>query len=116
MMAMSKLAPDTSLHRIDLQRNMFRFYSMSVQPNLFGGCSLIRAWGRIGTAGSTKIEFFGDDDAAENARCRLIRIKLSRGYEMTTDDRWSRSLRSSGLVTRDGYRQVAERPVKWRRR
>ncbi|MCP4781752.1 MAG: WGR domain-containing protein [Hyphomicrobium sp.] len=32
---------------------MARFYAMSVQPNLFGQWSLLREWGRIGSAGPT---------------------------------------------------------------
>jgi predicted DNA-binding WGR domain protein len=39
------------LRRIDPDRNMARFYSMSVQPNLFGEWALLREWGRIGSAG-----------------------------------------------------------------
>ena len=37
------------LRRIDPAQNMRRFYSLSIQPTLFGGASLIRDWGRIGT-------------------------------------------------------------------
>ncbi len=32
------------LHRIDPDRNMARFYTMSVQPSLFGEWSLFREW------------------------------------------------------------------------
>jgi hypothetical protein len=39
------------LRRIDPDRNMARFYSMSVQPNLFGEWLLFRVWGRIGSPG-----------------------------------------------------------------
>ena len=37
------------LRRIDPDRNMARFYTMSVQPNLFGEWLLLREWGRIGS-------------------------------------------------------------------
>ena len=37
------------LKRIDLSLNMRRFYRMSVQPDLFGGVSLVREWGRVWT-------------------------------------------------------------------
>ncbi|UEM18339.1 WGR domain-containing protein (plasmid) [Bradyrhizobium barranii subsp. barranii] len=43
-----KLGP-LHLRRIDTTRNMRRFYLLSIQPTLFGGVSLIRNWGRIGT-------------------------------------------------------------------
>ncbi len=39
------------LHRIDPERNMHRFYLLTVQPTLFGGVSVIRNWGRIGSSG-----------------------------------------------------------------
>jgi len=39
------------LRRIDPNRNMARFYTMSVQPTLFGEWALLREWGRIGSAG-----------------------------------------------------------------
>lgn len=32
------------LKRIDASLNMRRFYRMSVQPDLFGGVSLVREW------------------------------------------------------------------------
>ena len=37
------------LRRVDPAQNMRRFYLMQVQPDLFGGASLIREWGRIGS-------------------------------------------------------------------
>jgi predicted DNA-binding WGR domain protein len=33
------------LRRVDPAQNMRRFYSLSIQPTLFGGASLIRDWG-----------------------------------------------------------------------
>lgn len=77
---MDSHATHIRLQRVDPQRNMFRFYSTIIEPNLCGGRSLIRTWGRIGTAGTTKIEFFSDEDTAEKARQRLMRTKLRRGY------------------------------------
>jgi len=43
----------TCLHpqRVDPARNMLRFYTLTIQQDLFGGASLIRVWGRIGTRG-----------------------------------------------------------------
>ncbi len=40
-----------TLHRIDAARNMARFYRLDIQPNLFGGVSLMKEWGRIGSRG-----------------------------------------------------------------
>lgn len=68
------------LHRIDASRNMARFYTMSLSPNLFGETSLIRNWGRIGNRGQTLMETFSDADNADNALKRLERSKRRRGY------------------------------------
>jgi predicted DNA-binding WGR domain protein len=68
------------LHRVDTARNMARFYAMSIEPTLFGGRSLVRNWGRIGTRGRYKIELFDDEATAERALARLARIKCGRGY------------------------------------
>ena len=39
------------LTRIDPARNMARFYTMALQPTLFGEWAPLREWGRIGSAG-----------------------------------------------------------------
>jgi hypothetical protein len=39
---------DVTLNRIDPARNMRRFYSLDVQPDLFGGFAVVKEWGRIG--------------------------------------------------------------------
>ena len=68
------------LRRIDPAQNMRRFYSLSVQPTLFGGASLIRDWGRIGTRGQTMMETFDTANNADLAFDRLERSKRRRGY------------------------------------
>ena len=68
------------LRRVDPAQNMRRFYSLSIQPTLFGGASLIRDWGRIGTRGQTMMETFDIADDADLAFDRLERSKRRRGY------------------------------------
>lgn len=68
------------LRRIDPARNMARFYSLSIQPTLFGGASLIRNWGRIGTKGQVKVETFDEPQEVNGAFIRLERAKRGRGY------------------------------------
>ncbi|WP_419906024.1 WGR domain-containing protein [Hoeflea sp.] len=50
----SRQSEPVHLRRIDPARNMRRFYCLSVQPTLFGGASLIRDRGRIGTRGQSR--------------------------------------------------------------
>jgi predicted DNA-binding WGR domain protein len=69
------------LHRVDPDRNMARFYSMSVQPNLFGEWALLREWGRIGSAGRLVSGRFGSEQEAARAMAEHLKAKLSKGYE-----------------------------------
>ncbi|MES0884559.1 WGR domain-containing protein [Roseibium sp. SCP14] len=69
-----------SLYRIDPSRNMQRFYEMTLQPNLFGGISLMRNWGRIGRSGQFRIDLFDDEAAAASAFQKLASAKQRKGY------------------------------------
>ena len=69
---------------IDPGRNLRRFYAFAVQPTLFGGTSLVRAWGRIGTAGQSLIETFDHPIDTTAAFARLERTKRRRGYRDAT--------------------------------
>ncbi len=44
------------LRRLDLDRNVVRFYSLTIEPTLFGTASLVREWGRIGTYGRRRVD------------------------------------------------------------
>jgi len=78
---MDRTAPGPlHLRRIDPARNMRRYYTLSLQPTLFGGASVIRNWGRIGAGGQSMIETFDEPDAACTALSRLERSKRRRGY------------------------------------
>jgi len=68
------------LRRIDPERNMWRFYRLAVEPDLFGGASLVRQWGRIGRPGQQLSEAHADEGLAINALLRLAAAKLKRGY------------------------------------
>jgi 4-hydroxybenzoate-CoA ligase len=50
------------------------------QPTLFGGASVIRNWGRIGSNGQAMMQTFDRPDAADDALRRLERSKRRRGY------------------------------------
>lgn len=71
---------DIMLYRIEPAKNMRRFYSVTIQPNLFGGHSLIRSWGRIGTTGQNRIDLFEGRVSAQRASDNLLRSKRKRGY------------------------------------
>ena len=68
------------LRRIEPSQNMRRFYTLAVQPTLFGGASVIRNWGRIGTNGQSMMETFDSMGEATTAFRRLEGTKRRRGY------------------------------------
>jgi predicted DNA-binding WGR domain protein len=71
---------NTVLHRIDPAQNMARFYCLALQPTLFGEVSVVRAWGRLGTRGRTKIQSYQKGEQAADAFARLEKAKRRRGY------------------------------------
>lgn len=73
------------LRRVDAARNMKRFYMLSIQPTLFGGFSLVRNWGRIGTNGQTMVQTFDGSAEAGEAFGRLERVKRKRGYAVADE-------------------------------
>lgn len=70
------------LRRIDPVHNMRRFYTLSIQPTLFGGASLIRNWGRIGTKGQSMMETFDEPAQAGHALISLSGPKGTAGTAM----------------------------------
>lgn len=73
--------PDqTRLHREVPSQNMRRFYRMVVQRDLFGGASLIREWGRMGSGGQVRIDHHADEGRAVTALMALAAQKQRRGY------------------------------------
>ena len=64
--------------------NRKRYYSISVEPGLFGPM-LVRSWGRIGVGKlRSKEQFFPEgnlNEALEKAN-KLLAIKLRKGYAM----------------------------------
>ena len=74
---------DIRIERIDHEANMYRFYRLRLMPDLFGGVSLLREWGRIGTQGRHRIELLEDMGSAADAMIALYRTKQKRGYQLT---------------------------------
>lgn len=68
------------LHRLDPERNMARFYALTVERSLFGEFLLVRMWGRIGTRGRSRPDWYATAEDAEAAGRRLQAAKRRRGY------------------------------------
>ncbi len=73
--------PDRLLmYRVDPAKKMHRFYLMTVQRDLFGGASLTREWGRIGSSGKVCVDYHPDEGQAVDALASLATQKIKRGY------------------------------------
>lgn len=71
------------LTRVSTVQNMYRFYTLHIEPDLFGGCSLVRRWGRIGSSGGQKrIEHYPHEGMAVDAVSQWIAQKVKRGYQV----------------------------------
>jgi predicted DNA-binding WGR domain protein len=70
----------TLLHRRQPDRNMARFYAVSIERSLFGEFMLIRQWGRIGKRGQLRSDWFRNQVDAVAAGERIIQTKRCRGY------------------------------------
>ncbi len=68
------------LTKIDAARNMARFYSLDLQPDLFGGWALVRRWGRIGWPGQVRSALHEKREGAAAALERELRRRKRRGY------------------------------------
>lgn len=69
------------LRRVDPVRNMCRFYTIGLQPDLFGGCTLVREWGRLGSAGTIHYDIYPNEGAAVDALLAHVGRKERGGYK-----------------------------------
>lgn len=75
-------ADPVRLTRIDPACNMQRFYSLELATSLFGEHGVVRHWGRIGTAGRSRTDWYEEPSEAESAFRALLQLKRRRGYAL----------------------------------
>ena len=68
------------LERIDPTKNVARYYGLSVEATLFARNTFVRRWGRIGSTGRQRLEFFDNRDLAGLALDTWLARKRKRGY------------------------------------
>lgn len=66
--------------RRDPARNLARYYRIEVARTLFGGHVVLRLWGRIGSAGQSRICPAADEQDAARMVAALVAAKRRRGY------------------------------------
>jgi predicted DNA-binding WGR domain protein len=69
------------LKRVAPDRNMRRFYLMTVQRDLFGRGALVTEYGRIGQAGRVRVTHHEDEALALTALAKKAETKRKRGYQ-----------------------------------
>jgi predicted DNA-binding WGR domain protein len=67
------------LHRLDPEQGIRRFYSLTIERDLFGTIRLVRNWGRIGTNGQELVGFASEIQAGAALEA-VARAKRRRGY------------------------------------
>jgi predicted DNA-binding WGR domain protein len=68
------------LVRVDPERNMARFYAITLERSLFGDVTINRRWGRVGTKGRNRLDRFVSEQEALNHFLLVLRKKRARGY------------------------------------
>ena len=69
------------LQAIEPAKNKSRFYKLLIQPDLWGGVSLVREYGRISQPGTVILNWYEKElDVLESMK-RLSQIKCKRGYQ-----------------------------------
>ena len=68
------------LERHDAKQNMHRFYQLFVMPGLFDDWSLVKEWGRVGSPGTVRKEWFTTEEEADLASQQLSSKKIKKGY------------------------------------
>jgi predicted DNA-binding WGR domain protein len=70
------------MERHDAKQNMHRFYHMFVTPGLFDDWSLVKEWGRVGSPGTVRKDWFDCEEAAEIAGQKIRNSKMKKGYQL----------------------------------
>lgn len=84
------------LERLDPVQQMARFYSIRVEPTLFGDWAAVYRWGRIGTHGQRQEQWFTTWTAAMEAARAALDRKRRRGYRAPAE--WPQARRAAAVV------------------
>ncbi len=71
------------LMKIDHSANQYRYYSIRIDPDLFGRWTLIRQWGRLDyDGGRLRMDTFESEIQALNRLSEIVTQKKKRGYQL----------------------------------
>jgi predicted DNA-binding WGR domain protein len=74
------------LERHEPDKNLHRFYLIHVVPGIFGDWSLVREWGRVGSPGTVRKEWFDSEKEAVAVGEKLRDAKQRKGYQLRTSN------------------------------
>jgi predicted DNA-binding WGR domain protein len=74
------ITTETELVKCNPAANQARFYRLAIWPDLFGGYSLAREYGRIGQPGKLRLGPYAEESQAIGTLHKLMRRKTRRGY------------------------------------
>lgn len=86
------------LESVDATRDRFRFYVLTIEPDLFSEWALVVTWGRIGRPGRTRIAASGDFATVQLASAQLQGVRLRHGYKVIWGGQRERSSSSEVVV------------------
>jgi predicted DNA-binding WGR domain protein len=77
---MSDAPTHAYLTKIDHDAKQYRYYSLRIDPDLFGRWSLFREWGRLDSEGGVvRIDSFESEIEAMNRLVKVTQQKQKRG-------------------------------------
>lgn len=65
----------------DKTSNLERYYRIDILPGLFDEWAVVREWGRIGSQGQIRTDWFNSEADAKDARFEVHMKKAKLGYE-----------------------------------
>lgn len=65
---------------LEADSNKYRFYQLHVELGLFGEWALVREWGRLGSGGRVRFDWFETEQEAIEAGLALQKRKQKKGY------------------------------------
>lgn len=66
--------------------NRYRFYALSIEPDLWGSTCVIRRWGRLTGGSKAKFTWVDSDEELHAWVRRIHRHRLLHGYRLTHGD------------------------------
>jgi predicted DNA-binding WGR domain protein len=70
----------TYLECRDSLRNKQRFYAIHVTKTIFGEWAVIKEWGRIGSPGTVREEWFDEESQAISKVDSIVKLRVKHGY------------------------------------